>query len=148
MEAHRAKQEVIRFEGELVSTGVPQLNQMLGGGLARGTNTLLNGPSGVGKTTTAVRCALTAIERGEKAAYFLFDEGRATLFARAAAMGMDLQPYLRSGHIIVRQIDPAEMSPGEFVHTIREAVTTLKTTVIVIDSLNGYLNAMPDERFG
>lgn len=92
------------FKGELVSTGMPQLDQMMGGGLARGTNTLLNGPSGVGKTTTAVRCGLAAMKRGEKAAYFLFDEGIPTLRARAAAMNMNLDSYCDSGSYACRRL--------------------------------------------
>lgn len=135
------------FKGELVSTGIPQLDQMMGGGLSRGTNTLLNGPSGVGKTTTAVRCGLSAIERGEKAAYFLFDEGISTLFARAAAMGMDLQPYCETGQMSLSQIDPAELSPGEFASRVRRAVEEDGVKLIVIDSLNAFLQAMPGEKY-
>ena len=135
------------FKGELVSTGIPQLDQMMGGGLSRGTNTLLNGPSGVGKTTTAVRCGLSAIERGEKAAYFLFDEGISTLIARAAAMDMDLEPYCESGQMSLSQIDPAELSPGEFASRVRRAVEEDGVKFIVIDSLNAFLQAMPGEKY-
>jgi circadian clock protein KaiC len=135
------------FLGELVSTGIERLDQMIGGGLARGTNTLLNGPSGVGKTTTAVRCGLTAIDRGEKAAYFLFDEGIATLQARAAAMGMDLKPHCDSGQLAMSQIDPAELSPGEFASRVRSAVEKDGVKFIVIDSLNAFLQAMPGEKY-
>src|ERR1700761_6202778 len=98
------------FTGDLVGTGVAELDQMLGGGLAPGTNTLLSGPSGVGKTSTAVRCGLAAIERGQKAAYYLFDEGVATMLARARSMGMDLAPHIESGQLQISQIDPAELS--------------------------------------
>jgi circadian clock protein KaiC len=136
-----------KFEGELVSTGLPRLDQMLGGGLARGTNTLLNGPSGVGKTTTAVRCGLTAIERGEKAAYFLFDEGIPTMKARSAAMGMDLEPPCKSGDLHLYQIDPAELSPGEFANRVRHAVENDGVTFVAIDSLNAFLQAMPGEKY-
>lgn len=135
------------FSIELVSTGVPRLDQMLGGGLTPGTNMLLNGPSGVGKTSTAVRCGLTAIERGERAAYFLFDEGRATMTARARSMGMDLTSALESGRLKIHQIDPAELSPGEFASWVRHAVERDGVTFIVIDSLNAFLQAMPGEKY-
>jgi circadian clock protein KaiC len=135
------------FEGEIVSTGIRRLDQMLGGGLARGTNTLLNGPSGVGKTTTAVRCGLAAIERGEKAAYFLFDEGIPTLKARAAAMGMDVDGHCRSGDLKLYQVDPAELSPGEFASRVRHAVEVDGCKFLAIDSLNAFLQAMPGEKY-
>jgi circadian clock protein KaiC len=90
---------------------------------------------------------LAAAQRGETAALFLFDESITTLRARCAGMGMDLAPFIANGQIRLRQVDPAELSPGEFVAGIRDAVTEHKATVVVIDSLNGYLNAMPDEKF-
>ena len=135
------------FSDELVSTGVSELDQMLGGGLSPGTNTLLNGPSGVGKTSTAVRAGLTAIERGDKAAYFLFDEGLATMLARARSMGMDLQPHIDSGQLQVSQIDPAELSPGEFSSWVRRAVERDGVRFLAIDSLNAFLQAMPGEKY-
>ncbi|KQZ30999.1 ATPase domain-containing protein [Caulobacter sp. Root1472] len=135
------------FTYETVSTGAPGLDTLIGGGLSRGTNTLISGPSGVGKTTTAVRCALTALERGEKVAYYLFDEGLPTLLARSKALGMDLQPFLDSGHLLIRAIDPAELSPGEFACNVREAVENVGVGLIVIDSLNAYLQAMPGQKF-
>jgi circadian clock protein KaiC len=136
-----------RFTGALVSTGIDRMDDMLGGGLAPGTNTLLNGPSGVGKTSTAVRCALSAIERGEKAAYFLFDEGMATLLSRAAAMGMDLALHVESGALKLTQVDPAELSPGEFASRVRHAVEDDGVRFLVIDSLNAFLQAMPGEKY-
>ena len=135
------------FLGDLVSTGVPHLDRMMGGGLAPGTNTLLSGPSGVGKTSTAVRCGLTAIERGEKAAYFLFDEGMATMLARARSLGMDLRPHIDSGQLQVFQIDPAELTPGEFASWVRRAVEQDGVRFLVIDSLNAFLQAMPGEKY-
>jgi circadian clock protein KaiC len=135
------------FEAEVVSTGTPRLDDLIGGGLARGANTLISGPSGVGKTTTAVRCALSALERGESVAYYLFDEGLPTLLARSKAMGMDLQPYLDTGHLMIRAIDPAELSPGEFAFHVREAVERIGVGTVVIDSLNAYLQAMPGQKF-
>ena len=135
------------FTGDLVTSGVAELDQMLGGGLAPGTNTLLSGPSGVGKTSTAVRCGLAAIDRGEKAAYYLFDEGKATLLARARALGMDLEPHIASGRLQVSQIDPAELSPGEFSSWVRRAVEEDGVRFLVIDSLNAFMQAMPGEKY-
>jgi circadian clock protein KaiC len=129
------------------STGLPHLDRLLGGGLAAGTNILLSGPSGVGKTTTTVRCALAALERGESVAYYLFDEGMATFLHRSKSLAMDLQPHLKSGLLTVHQIDPAEMSPGEFSSMVRCAVEQCGTRFVVIDSLNAYLQAMPGEKF-
>jgi circadian clock protein KaiC len=135
------------FDGGLVSTGVTELDAMLGGGLAPGTNTLLSGPSGVGKTSTAVRCGLAALERGEKAAYYLFDEGVATMMARSRALGMDLEPHLERGQLQIHQIDPAELSPGEFASWVRRAVEEEGVTFLVIDSLNAFMQAMPGEKY-
>ena len=136
-----------KFAVELVSTGLEKLDAMLGGGLAPGTNTLLTGPSGVGKTSTAVRCGLSAIQRGEKAAYYLFDEGRATMLARAKALGMALEPHIDAGQLRVVQIDPAELSPGEFSSWVRRAVEEDGVRFLVIDSLNAFMRAMPGEDY-
>lgn len=135
------------FPGTLMSSGVEGLDQLVGGGLAPGSNTLLTGPSGVGKTTTAVRCMLAALERGEPAAYFLFDEGSGTLLARCAALGMDIKPYIDNGLLSLQQVDPAEMSPGEFTARVREAVEQQSVKFLCIDSLNAYLQAMPGEKY-
>jgi circadian clock protein KaiC len=135
------------FADSLLSTGLPTLDEMLGGGLSPGTNTLLSGPSGAGKTTTAIRAALTAIERGERAAYYLFDEGVATMLARSRALGMDLEPHLESGAFQVFQIDPAEVSPGEFASWVRRAVEAEGVRFLAIDSLNAFLQAMPGEKY-
>jgi circadian clock protein KaiC len=135
------------FIGELTKSGVPELDTLLGGGLERGTSALLVGGAGVGKSSIAVTYAVGAAERGERVAMFAFDEGLGTLFARAAGLGVRLQEYVDKGLITVRQIDPAEMSPGEFTQLVRDAVEQQDARVLLIDSLNGYLNAMPDERF-
>ena len=135
------------FPQEKVSTGTPRLDALIGGGLSRGTNTLISGPSGVGKTTTAVRCALSGLERGEKVAYYLFDEGLPTLLARSKTLGMDLQPFLDSGQLLIRAVDPAELSPGEFAFHVRNAVESMDARMVVIDSLNAYLQAMPGQKF-
>lgn len=135
------------FEAVPNSTGNAGLDALLGGGLVAGTNTLLTGPSGVGKTTTAVNCMLAALRRGERATYYLFDEGINTLIARSAALGMDLQPYVDDGRLTIQQIDPAELSPGEFAWRVREAVEGRHATFVVVDSLNAYLQAMPGEHY-
>ena len=132
--------------GKPVSTGSLELDDLLGGGLVPGTATLLAGPAGVGKTTASVQCIHAALTRGERASYFLFDERASTLLARSAALGLDLQPHIDSGLLQLRSIDPAEMSPGEFASRIQEAVEG-GATMIAIDSLNAYLQAMPNEQF-
>jgi circadian clock protein KaiC len=129
------------------STGSPGLDGLLGGGLAPGTSTLFVGPSGIGKTTLSVRALLSALERGERTAFYLFDEGLSTLFARSAALGMDIRSYLDSGHLIIHHIDPAELAPGQFAHMLRTAVESDNVSFIVIDSLNAYLQAMPGEKY-
>ncbi len=129
------------------STGAPGLDQLLGGGLVPGTSFLICGPSGIGKTTTAIRCALTALERGEHVAYYLFDEGMSTFLLRSTALGMDLRPYIRSGLLVIYHIDPAEVAPGEFTHMLRTAIEKDNARFVIIDSLNAYLQAMPGEKF-
>ena len=140
-EHHRA------FAPENVSSGLPALDTVLGGGLERGTSALVIGPSGSGKSILATRYAISAAERGECAAIYSFDEGAGTLFARASGLGMPLEPYVEKKLVGVHQIDPAELSPGEFVDRLRQAVEAEKLNLLVIDSLNGYLQAMPEERF-
>lgn len=132
---------------EPVSTGSLELDALLGGGLVPGTATLLTGPAGVGKTTASVQCMLAALRRGQKAAYFLFDERAPTLMTRSAALDMDLQPYIDNGQLEMRAIDPAEMSPGEFAASVQAAVETLGAEIVVVDSLNAYLQSMPNEQF-
>jgi circadian clock protein KaiC len=131
---------------KVVSTGIPKLDALMGGGMACGSNTLFCGPSGVGKTTTAIACTLAALRRGERAAYYLFDEGLSTLLVRARALGLDVQEYLAAGQLSIVQLDPAEVSPGEFSHMVREAVEEGGAGTIVIDSLNAYLQAMPGSK--
>ncbi len=136
-----------RFEPGVLLSGVPELDRLLGGGLDRGTSTLLLGPAGAGKSAISTRYALSAAERGENVAMFHFDEHTATMHTRSAGLGMDLASHLQSGRIGVQQIDPAEMSPGEFVRLVQRHVEERNARVVVIDSLNGYMNAMPEERF-
>jgi circadian clock protein KaiC len=130
----------------LVSTGTAELDKLLGGGLNRGSNTLFSGPSGVGKTTTAIACVRTALLRGEKAVYYLFDEGLGTLLIRSRTLGLDVSPYLESGQLEIRTLDPAEVSPGQFANTVRAAVEQAGVQTVVIDSLNAYLQAMSGDK--
>lgn len=133
--------------GEHAPSGNDELDRLLGGGLERGTNALLLGAAGVGKSSLALSYAIAAAERGEHSVFFAFDEGRSTVEARARALGLLLDEKLDNGLIRFQQIDPAEMSPGQFAANVRRSVEVDGARVIVIDSLNGYLNAMPDERF-
>jgi circadian clock protein KaiC len=142
-----AAEHRLETETRIVSSGVPKLDEMMGGGLPCGSNVLFSGPSGVGKTTTAIACVLAALQRGERASYYLFDEGLSTLVIRAKALGMDLEPHLASGQLHVVPLDPAEVSAGEFAHMVRHAVEDEGSTVVVIDSLNAYLQAMPGSKF-
>ncbi|MFX0541514.1 ATPase domain-containing protein [Roseovarius sp. S4756] len=135
------------FSTDPVTTGLAELDALLGEGLFPGTNTLLVGPAGVGKTTTAVRCMIAALKRGQKAHFFLFDERLSTLMIRSKALNMDLQPFIDDGLLVIRQIDPAELSPGEFASAVRSAVEEDDVGVVVIDSLNAYLHAMPSDNF-
>jgi circadian clock protein KaiC len=131
---------------ENASSGVEAFDDMLGGGLPRGGSTLIMGPPGTGKSVIAMQFAIAAAERGEKAALFAFDEAVTTSLARAHGLGLPLTKLIKDGLVHLQQVDPAEMAPGEFVHEVRMAVER-GARVIVIDSLNGYLNAMPAAHF-
>jgi circadian clock protein KaiC len=134
------------FKREDFPSGISSLDSLLGGGLGRGTSTMIMGPPGTGKSTLAIKFALSAAERGEKALLFIFDETIGTLMNRALQLGMNLEPHVKSGMIAIELVDPAEISPGELAHNIRRSVLHNKGRMIVIDSINGYLNAMPGER--
>lgn len=133
------------FVGEPVSSGTPELDDLLHGGPRRGTATLITGPAGSGKTNIALKFASAACARGERVAIFQFDERIGTLLQRAKLMGLDLQPCIDAGFLSIRQIGPAEISPGEFASLIREEVEQRQTRMVVLDSLSGYLTAMPQE---
>jgi circadian clock protein KaiC len=133
-------------ETSIVSTGTPELDTLLGGGLARGSNTLFSGPSGVGKTTTAIACVRAALQRGEKASYYLFDEGLGTLLTRSRALGLTIDTFVQDGQLQMHTLDPAEVSPGEFANMVRAAVDEQGVQTVVIDSLNAYLQAMSGDR--
>jgi circadian clock protein KaiC len=136
-----------QFASDELRSGIENLDSMLHGGLARGTTTLLLGPAGVGKSTVAMQYVAAALEAGSKAAVFIFDEVMATLFARSEKLVSDgIRRYVDSGHLHAKQVNPAELSPGAFAKEVREIVER-GAKVLVIDSLNGYLSAMPEERF-
>jgi len=141
-----AAEHHVEFNREPISSGVPELDQLLGGGLDRGTTTLLIGPAGSGKSSVAVQYALQIAKNDECSAIFAFDETLGIMTARAHALGLPLKEHLASGKVRARQIDPAEISPGEFAWSVRHCVDT-GCKLIVIDSLNGYLNAMPGEKY-
>jgi circadian clock protein KaiC len=132
---------------ELLSSGVAELDSLMGGGIECGTSTLIAGAAGAGKSTLAAQFAATAVAHGKRAAMFLFDESVNTLLQRTDGLGIALREAYESGQLLLQPIDPAEMSPGQFAHTVVDAVRQHKASLIVIDSLNGYLQAMPDERF-
>jgi circadian clock protein KaiC len=132
---------------ETVPSGVPGLDALLGGGIDRGTATLLIGPPGTGKSTIALQYATAAAARGDHAAVFAFEESRAVMMERAAGLGMPIHEGTGPGQVLVRQVDPAEISPGEFAYIVRQSVERDGARVIIIDSLNGYLNAMPEDRY-
>jgi circadian clock protein KaiC len=132
---------------EAVSSGIPELDALTGGGLDRGTSTLMIGPAGCGKTSLAVQWAVTAARRGEACALFTFEEGPHTLMTRAAGLGIDIRPHLASGKIVIKRVDPAEMSPGELVASVQQHVENENVRMVVLDSLNGYLQSMPGEQF-
>ena len=141
-EHHRVIQEL-----ERLPSGLPNLDEMLGGGIDRGTSTLIMGPAGCGKSALSTQYAVAAASRGEKVAMFIFEESLSSLFNRSAALGMPLRSLVERGLIEVRQVDPAQLQPGELAHLVRQSVEQDGARVLIIDSLNGYLNAVPEERF-
>ncbi len=134
------------FPIERVQSGNARLDAMFGGGIARGSSTLITGPAGAGKSTLSMQYAVAAAERGDRAIVYAFDEVLRTAKERATALGMNVQGALDKGTLAMSQIDPAELSPGEFIAQIQADVAERDTRVVVIDSLNGLLNSMPDER--
>ncbi|MBV9080830.1 MAG: AAA family ATPase, partial [Elusimicrobia bacterium] len=135
------------FGDSQLESGIPELDKLLGGGIQRGTSTLVMGPAGSGKSSIASQYIIAAAERGDAGLIVAFDEGRNMLLRRCRAIGQRIDKHIDSGKITVKQVDPAEMSPGELSHMIRRAVENDNVKVVMIDSLNGYTNAMPEERF-
>jgi circadian clock protein KaiC len=142
-----AAEHSVSFPKETLSSNIPALDALLGGGIKRGSSCLFLGPAGVGKSCLATQYALATVSRGRKAALFLFDETLQAFVDRGDGLGMDVSGHLERGQLKVRQVDPAEMSPGEFTQLVRDAVEEEQVELVVVDSLNGYLNAMSEERF-
>jgi circadian clock protein KaiC len=134
-------------EREMSQSGVGGLDALLGGGLTNGTSTLILGAAGTGKSSIAAQFVCAAAERGDRPHYFLFDESTSTFLTRSAALEMPVESLRREGKVTLQQIDPAEFSPGEFSHLVRLAVEDNGCRMVVIDTLSGYLNAMPNEHF-
>jgi circadian clock protein KaiC len=135
------------FSRDAVTSGIAGLDELFGGGLERGSSALLIGPAGTGKSLLALCFAAAAVERGERVAAFIFDEEIGLLFARAKAMGIDLEVMRETGKLVLTQVDAADLSPGEFSHKVRACVEDADARTVIIDSLNGYQAAMPEEQF-
>jgi circadian clock protein KaiC len=133
------------FARTQVTSDVEGLDALLGGGVEQGSSTLILGPAGTGKSLFSLQFIAAAVKRGEKAALFLFDEEIGLLFDRMRTMGFDLQAMRDSGGLYIEQVDAAELSPGEFAHRVRASVDAAHAKTVVVDSLNGYQAAMPEE---
>jgi circadian clock protein KaiC len=133
------------FQRDTLSSGIAELDALLGGGVDRGTATLVVGPPGSGKSTLALQFASAAAARGDHAAVFAFEESKGILLGRAAGMGLPIEEGTGPGQILVRQVDPTDVAPGEFAHIVRQSVERDGARIVIIDSLNGYLHAMPDD---
>jgi circadian clock protein KaiC len=142
-----AAEHAIKFQRRCIGSGIAALDDLLGGGPQLGTSTLLIGPAGCGKTTLSMQYAVAAAKRRERVAVYLFDELRGLMVDRLREVGIDLQAAVASGALTLRQVDPTEMSPGEFAAIVRQDVEQGGASMVVVDSLNGYLNAMPHEQF-
>lgn len=142
-----ASEHQLGFKPESLPSGIPELDALLGGGLCLGTSTLLLGPAGTGKSTIAARYALGAAEQGKSAAMYIFDESVGTLTHRCASLGMDLSPHLHSGQIVMHQVNPAELTPGQLTDSVRRMVAERNTRLVILDSLNGYFQSVPNEPY-
>jgi circadian clock protein KaiC len=140
-------EDASRFEPGALSSGVARLDALLGGGIDGGTSTLVIGPPGTGKSTVALQYAVAATRRGQHAAMFTFDESREALLARLNGLGMPIREGSGPGEILIRRVNPAEVAPGQFAHLVSQSVDRDGARVVIIDSLNGYMNAMPEGRF-
>jgi circadian clock protein KaiC len=134
-----------RFTRRQHSTGIDKFDSLLGGGIESGSSTLIIGPAGTGKSLIALTFAMASLKRGEKAALFAFDEELGLLFARMKGLGIDLEAAREAGQISIQQVDAAELSPGEFAHRVCRTVDDQQVKTVIIDSLNGYQAAMPEE---
>ncbi|HEU4521234.1 MAG TPA: ATPase domain-containing protein [Thermoanaerobaculia bacterium] len=142
-----AGQHVVSAEAGTIPSGVAEIDALVGGGLERGSTTMIMGPAGVGKSSLSMQFAMHAASAGERVVFFIFEEHHTVFLKRAASLGFGLAGLIEAGHIVIHQIDPAEMSAGEFAFAVRTAVEKDDCSFIVIDSLNGYFNAMPEEHF-
>jgi circadian clock protein KaiC len=136
-----------RTKSSILTSGIAEFDKLVGGGIESGSSSLVIGPAGTGKSLIVLTMAVAAVKRGERAALFIFDEELGLLFSRAKGMGLDLESLRDTGSLIIEQMDAAEVSPGEFAHKVRSCVESDKIKTVVIDSLNGYQNAMPQEQF-
>jgi len=135
------------FAGELMQSGIAELDHLLGGGVSTGSSTLLIGPAGTGKSLLALHYLTAAVERGERGALFVFDEELGLLIARAKGLGIDLERMQKDKKLFIEQMDAAELSPGEFSYRVRQSVDREDIRTVVIDSLNGYQASMPEEQY-
>ena len=133
-------------ENHKLSTGSERLDELLGGGMTSGTSLLATGAAGTGKSVLATQCACAAVARGERVLFYLFDERLRTFMIRAEGLNMDLRAPIADGRLTLRQVEPTELSPGEFANQVVRAVEQDGVTMIVIDSINGYMQSMPEER--
>jgi circadian clock protein KaiC len=134
-------------KSSVLSSGIGEFDKLMGGGIESGSSTLIIGPAGTGKSLIVLTMATAAVKRGERAALFIFDEELGLLFTRAKGMGFDLKAMRDAGGLVIEQMDAAEVSPGEFAHKVRSCVEKDNVKTVVIDSLNGYQNSMPQEQF-
>jgi circadian clock protein KaiC len=141
-----ASEHRVHFQPQSLPSGVAELDQLLGGGIERGSSTLIVGPSGSGKSTLALQYVIAAATRDHRSAFFAFEEGLGTLLARTRGFGWDLPSLMERGVLRFQQVDPAELSPGEFSQIVRRSVEDHDVRIVVIDSLNAYMNSMPAER--
>ena len=133
------------FKEEYLPGGLDALDAMFGGGVARGSSTLVIGPTGVGKSSIILQFAIAATQRGERTVIYLFDESTRTARIRGESLGLQVNEQVEAGHLVMKQVDPAELSPGEFIAEVRRAVVEDGARVIVLDSLNGFIHAMTGE---
>ncbi|MDB6130660.1 MAG: circadian clock protein KaiC [Verrucomicrobiales bacterium] len=141
-----ASEHHLPFRMEPVSSGIKELDQLFGGGLDRGSTTLILGPAGTGKSTLALQYACQMAKTGEKSVVFTFDETRKVMIERATALGLEIEKHIASGKLTAQQVDPAELSPGEFAVRVKRQVES-GCKLVIIDSLNGYMNSMPGEQY-
>ncbi len=147
MVAAQSKARSANGPREEAKSGIAELDNLLGGGIHYGTSALAMGPAGSGKSTLVTQYALALAKTGENVVCYVFEETRANFLERAEGLGMDLRDQIAKGCLRIEQVDPAEMSPGEFAQKVRTGIEDNHVRVVIIDSINGYLHAMPSEHF-